>query len=126
MQLEINIDYLRTMFLQIIEGIFADEQPDLGNYLDAIQEFAEMLNTEEAYFEFRDGLKGAMQYAILHPENLELNKLFHEATGEYLQDDARVHELIQLAWREIYSPEAPTSPQQHFQNARIVDTPVPF
>jgi hypothetical protein len=85
-----------------------------------------MLNTEEVYFEFRDGLKGAMQHAILHPENLELNKLFHEATGEYLQDEARVHELIQLAWREIYSPEAPTSPQQHFQNARIVDTPVPF
>jgi hypothetical protein len=126
MQLEINIDYLRTMFLQIIEGIFADEQPDLGNYLDAIQEFAEMLNTEEAYFEFRDGLKSAMQYAILHPENLELNKLFCEATGDYLQDDMRVHELIQLAWREIYSSETPTSPQQHFQNARIVDTPVQF
>ena len=67
-----------------------------------------------------------MQYAILHPEKLELNKLFREATGVYLVDDMRVHELIKLAWREIYhGEEAPSAPIVN-EEVAIVDLEVPF
>jgi hypothetical protein len=122
----VNIQYLRILFLQIIDGIFIRQEQDLRNFEPALLEFRAMLDEATDLDEFGLELKKTMRLAIQFPDAFSLNTIFHDATDVYLVNDDEVVKLLRLAMKVIFAEgevEAATSDTTAFE---IIDVPVAF